>query len=40
MDETTFKIVVGILLICLLITPIAIIVTIFKFANKHKKKKP
>jgi hypothetical protein len=39
MNETQFKIFIGMLLISLLIIPIAIVVTIFKFTNKHEKKK-
>ena len=38
MNETLFKIFVGTLLICLLVMIFAIIVTIFKFANKHERK--
>ena len=40
MNETLYKIAIGMLLIGFLAIIIAIVVTIFKFANKHKKKKP
>jgi len=40
MNETLFKTVIGMLLISFLAIIIAIVVTIFKFTNKHKKKKP
>lgn len=38
MNETLYKIVIGILIICIPIIVIAIAVTIFKYANSLKRK--
>lgn len=38
MNETLFKTIVGMLLICLLVIIIAIVVTIINFIKKHEKR--